>query len=110
TPFRISSTGLTSVLTKAILDQYDSTVMAGYRSAHQNVIFLREYFQHFQRFYFYTVTAHTASHTHSFKYTARVRGTTNRTRSTGTVMLTMRRFSYTGKTMALNNTLKTFTF
>ena len=58
----------------------------------------------------YSVTTHLSAHAHSFEYFCRVRTSTNRTRLTGTIVLTVSSLAYTTKTMSFNNALETFTF
>src|SRR5690349_3794567 len=84
--------------------------MTWYRTANKNVILFSKNLYHFQTFQFNTVLTHTACHLHTFHYTGSIRRVTQRTRSSLTVMLTMRLLSYTMKAMTLNNTLETFSF
>jgi hypothetical protein len=80
------------------------------RTTYQYVVFLREHLNDLQTFHLHAVRTHTAGHAHSFEYTAGVRGTTDRTGSALTVVLTVRSFTHTRETMALNYTLETLTF
>src|SRR5450631_4348801 len=84
--------------------------MTGNRSAHQQVIFFREYLDYFQALDLYPVAAHTARHTNALHYTAGVGGVAQRTRRARTIMLTMRLLAYPMEPMTLNDALETFTF
>ena len=57
----------------------------------------------------YSVTTHLTTHAHSFEYFCRVRTSTDRTRLTSAVVLTVSSLAYTTKTMAFYYTLETFT-
>ena len=57
----------------------------------------------------HSVTTHLAAHAHSLEYFGRIRTSTDRTRLTGTVVLTVSSLTYTTETMAFYNTLETFT-
>ena len=83
--------------------------MSWNRSADQNVILVGEDLDNLQALHLYTVTTHTAGHTNTLHYTADIGGVTQRTRSTLTIMLTVRLLAYTMEPMTLNDTLKTFT-
>src|SRR5689334_19014396 len=84
--------------------------MAWNRTTYQYVVFVGKNLNDFQTFHFHAVLAHTTSHTHSFEYTRRIRRTTDRTRRSLTVVLTMGSFTHTRESVALYNTLETFTF
>jgi len=58
----------------------------------------------------HTFATHLTSHAQSFEYFCRIRTCTDRTRLTGTVVLTVSSLTYTTKMMSLNDTLETFTF
>src|SRR5258708_29396467 len=83
--------------------------MAGYRSAHQQVILFREYFYDLQALHLYSITTHTAGHADAFHYTGSIRGVTQGTGSTLTVMLTVRLLAYAMESMTFYDTLETFT-
>src|SRR5579871_1801520 len=83
--------------------------MAGDRTAHQDIVLLREDLHDLQALHLHPIAAHPARHADTLHNTAGVRGVTKRTRSTLTVMLTVRLLAYPMESMTLNNTLKAFT-
>src|ERR1700722_19790262 len=84
--------------------------MTGHRSAHQDVVLVREDLDNLQALYLHTVTTHPACHANSLHDTGCIGRVTQGTRSTLTVMLTVRLLAHTMKAMTLNHTLKTLTF
>lgn len=92
-----------------LLNVYNCTVMAGNRSAHQDIVLLGEDLHDLQALHLYPVTAHPARHANAFHNAAGVGGVTKRTRSTLTVVLTVRLLTYPMESMTLDDTLKTFT-
>ena len=84
--------------------------MTGNRSADQDVILIRKDLHNLQALHLYTVATHPARHTNTLHNAARVGRVTQRTRSTLTIMLTVRLLTYPMESMTLNDTLKTFTF
>ncbi len=58
----------------------------------------------------HTLVTHLACHTHAFEYLRGIRTSTDRTRFTRTVMLTVSALTHTTETMAFYYTLETFTF
>ena len=69
----------------------------------------RQYFDNLQVLNSYTFISQLATHTHAFEYFCWVRTSTNRTRFTSTVMLTVSSLTNTTKIVAFYNTLETFT-
>jgi len=83
--------------------------MTGNGTAHQDIVFLREYLDDLQALHLHPVTAHPARHADTLHNAAGVRGVTKGTRSTLTIMLTVRLLTYPMESVTLNDTLKTFT-
>ncbi len=80
--------------------------MAGYRPAYQDVVLLREDLHDLQAFHLYPVTTHPACHANAFHNAAGIGGVTQGTRSTLTIMLTVRLLAYAMESMTLYYTLK----
>src|SRR5882757_7602277 len=83
--------------------------MTGNGTAHQDIVFLREYLDDLQALHLHPVTAHPARHADTLHNAARVRGVTKGTGSARTVMLTMRLPAHPMESVTLNDTLETFT-
>src|SRR5579859_5322870 len=83
--------------------------MTGNRTAHQDIVLLGEDLDNLQALYLHPVATHAARHTDTLHNTAGVRGVTKGTRSTLTVMLTVRLLTNPMESMTLDHTLKTFT-
>lgn len=79
------------------------------RTAHQDIVLIREDLHDLQALHLYPVTAHPARHANTFHNAAGVGGVTKRTRSTLTIMLTVRLLTNPMESMTLDDTLKTFT-
>jgi len=84
--------------------------MTGHRSAHQDIVLIRKDLDNLQALHLYTVATHPARHANTLHNPGCIGRVTQGTRSTLTVMLTMRLLTYAMKAMTLNNTLKTLTF
>src|ERR1700676_3048918 len=84
--------------------------MTRHRSAHQDVVLFGEDLYDLHAFYLHTLSAHTACHANTLHYTGCIGRVTQRTRSTLTVMLTVRLLPYAMEVVTFNNTLETFTF
>ena len=84
--------------------------MAGNGTTYQDIILFREYFQDLQTFHFHLFVTCLTSHTHTLENASRIRGTTNRTRSSASIVLSVRCFTDTRESMTFYNTLETFTF
>ena len=83
--------------------------MTGYRPAYQDVVLLREDLHDLQALHLYPVTTHPACHANALHNAAGIGGVTQGTRSTLTIMLTVRLLAYAMESMTLYNALKTFT-
>ncbi len=84
--------------------------MTGYRTAYQDVVLFREDLHDLQALHLYPVTTHPARHTDTFHNATGIRRVTQRTRSTLTVMLTMRLLTDTMEPVTLYNALETLAF
>ena len=83
--------------------------MARNGTTYQDVVFVGEYLHYFQAFNLNAVLAHSACHAHSLENAAGVRRTTDRTRGSLAVVLAVGSFTHTAESVALYNTLETFT-
>ncbi len=84
--------------------------MTRYTAAYQDVVLLREDLDDLKGLHLYPVTTHPAGHTHAFHNAAGIRRVTQRTRSTLTIMLTMRLLTDTMEPVTLYNALETLAF
>ncbi len=80
------------------------------RTTDKNIVFVGEHLHHLQTFHFHTVIAHAAGHTHTLEYAGRIGRTTNGTRRSLTVVLTVRSFTHTVEAMTFNNALEPLSF
>ncbi len=96
--------------THLFFDHYISTSVAWYRSFHKDEVLIREHFKYFKAAHFDIGVAGLASHAHAFHYFGSERGVTERTWCTKTVVLAVCLLHDTAETVALNDTLETFTF
>src|SRR5580658_7710440 len=86
------------------------TNMTGNGSTDQDIILIREDLHHLQTLHLHPIAAHPAGHPYPLHDPGCIGRVTQRTRSTRTVMLTMRLSADAMKAMTLYDTLKTFTF
>jgi hypothetical protein len=92
------------------LNYHGGAIVTRDTAAQQNHVLFRDHAHDFQVDTFNTLSASASGHAKAFKYAGGERAGTNRTRVTGTVVLTVSGFAYTSEAVTFHYALKTFTF